>query len=787
MSFSDPSYRSIPVAGPHRPSWAGPLFVVGLGCLIWALLGHSSPEERRARRFQRELDQARHLLHSKTEDHSESVVHLVRQVLNQMEPAHPLAGEAWFLCGSALLAEYRKATDNLKEGLLAESVQAFERAKEAGVKEHDAPTLEWFRALAVWNGGKDPKAALELLEKAAQGAEDQAAAWQLIEDGYLKLSPPDLAGALRANEQIRSTPLILEERRAQAQMEGGEILMKLGQVEEARRTLEKISPRASAEIFQKARWLLARSFHDESRWAEAAQQWQRYLTESKPTPADAAVAFLLLGQCQFKLEQYPEASRAWQEARKLPASEATQAASVYWAELRSEDAATDNQAPAALLAAFEEAFRICGPGKVWSNAWCDQGAVRLAMEKTLVNLRKAAQFDSALKVAELYAQVAQPGMALQWKAEILNDTALFQLHQAAGADLNAKRELSRKLLQESALALEGSAREIPDTKQRTEQIWKASQRAQDAKDPALGTRLLMEFVRLEPKGEKTGEAWYYLGEAHRELAHADLAVEAYRESLKFMTPFAYRARFRLAVDMLNAKQIDRAIETLEQNIQLLRFNPDSEAHKDSLYLLGELLGRQNQWRSCVRRLEEALEKYPNNSGSMGARLTLALGYNRLAEEDFKSSRTENLISPETRSHFEKQHKVWREKALETYLDVERQMALPENQAQVTNELRAHLSLAIAETQCEMGKWDEALAAYSALAKKYAGTREGLQAKGGVVRVLSAKRQFDLMNREIEELKVALQSVDEPTRREWQAWIDKATRIRFSGNQARSGR
>lgn len=231
-----------------------------------------------------------------------------------------------------------------------------------------------------------------------------------------------------------------------------------------------------------------------------------------------------------------------------------------------------------------------------------------------------------------------------------------------------------------------------------------------------------------------------------------------------------------------ARQIDRAIESLEQNLQMLRFSPDAEAHKESLYMLGELLAQQNQWRSCVRRLEEALEKYPTNSGSMGARWVLAHGYNRLAEEDLRSSLTVNTISAETRAHFIAQHKDWRQKALNTFIELERQVAIPENQSQLSEDKRVLLPFAIAQALSELGKYDESLAAYTVLAKKNAGTREGLQAKGGMVRVLSAKRQFDQMNREIEEIKIALQSVDEPTRKEWQAWLNIVTKVPFSDNQ-----
>lgn len=777
MSVPEPAIRSAPAPAPQRPAWAGPLFLLGLVAFIYALMSHSSPEERRTRRFQRELDQARHLLLDNQEENAESVLHLVRQVINQMETDHPLAGEAWFLCGNALMVEYAKASENLKTGLLGEAAQAFDKSRELGVKEGDAPTLEWNRAMVAWHGTQDRRTVLALLEKAAPGAQDPAQAWQMIEAGYLKLTPPDLPGALRANEQIRSTPLIPEDRRALAQLNGGEILMKLGQVEEARRTLEKISSRASPEVFQKGRLLLARSYHDESRWAEAAQQWQRYLGESKPSPQDAAIAYLMLGQCQTKLEQYQEASRAWQEARKIAKSDASQAAAVFWAELRSEDAATDSQAPGAILQSFEEAFATLEQGKPWTNPWCDAATVRQAMEKSLVNLRKAAQFDVALQITGLYQRVSLPGMALNWKAEILSDKALFQLNQPAIADImqmDARRNASQKLLVESALALEASSREGIDPRFRNEQIWKAAQRAGQARDPGLAARLLAEYVQIDPKGEKTGEGWYLLGQANRELGRTEPANEAYKESIKFLTRYAYLSRVRLAEDLRQKNQLDRAIEILEQNLQLLRFSPDPEAQRESLYILGELFAKQNQWRFSVRRLEEALERYPNNPGSLRAKYQLAKGYHKLAEEDWKSLHTSQQISAETRAHFEKQHKNWLKKCLATFQEVEKDAAYPENQNQLNSQERTEVQFWIADNVFELGNYQEALGLYSQLVKKFPGTHEGLIARGGIIRCHSALKQIDKVTQELEELKQAVRSVDDPTRKAWETWIQQAT-------------
>ncbi len=778
MTNTSPISVASTPALPTRPAWAGPLFLLGLGALIWVLVQFGSTEDRRTRRFQRDLDMARHLLLSSPETHADEIVHRARQVLNEMAPAHPLAGEAWFLSGAALLEQVKKASPNLKAGLLSEAITSLERSQELGVREEDKPGLTWQLARAQWVQGKDPRTTLLHLEKAAPGAEDIAQAWELIEEGYLKLNPPDLAGALRANEQIRSTPLIAEDRRAQAQLNGGELLMKLNQMEEARRTLEKVSFRASPASFQKARLALAKGFQEDSRWGEAATQWQRFLMEGKPATPDAAMGYLMLGQCQAKMEQFADAAKSWQEARKMDKGEAGLAATAYWAELRSMDAGSDPKAATAAATAFEELLAQTGPNLLWNNRWLNGKSLSLLMEKSITNFRGAGQVDLAIQLAATLDKVAPPGTALHYKADLLAEKAKAMNSQVMASDPASQKTRNleiAKLLRESALALEQSSFQITDPSQKSDQIWKAVIRSREANDNLLAERLLQGFLTIMPKGEKAGEAWYLLGECQRELNKPTLASASYVNSTQFMTPFQYRSRLRLAQDLMAKKEGDKAVETLEQNLQLLRFDPDIEAQRDSLYVLGGLFAEQGKWQMATRRLEEAIERFPATSGSVRARLQLAEGYRHIAEDQNANFMLGERVTADTRAHFQKEYRRWLEKALETYLLVEKLAQTQEGKSQLSQQEQLATPYAIADCQFNLGKYVDALAGYGNLAKRNAGTREGLHAMGGVVRCHSALSQFDQVKSGLEELTLAIRSVDEPTRKEWEGWIRLASR------------
>src|SRR5438067_1346343 len=84
-------------------------------------------------------------------------------------------------------------------------------------------------------------------------ADDGADAYDLLCRAYMQLTPPDYQKALDANTKLREQPVLPDDLLAKAQLRSGELKLKLGHTEEARKDLELIGPTAPGAVAGRAR------------------------------------------------------------------------------------------------------------------------------------------------------------------------------------------------------------------------------------------------------------------------------------------------------------------------------------------------------------------------------------------------------------------------------------------------------------------------------------------------------------------------------------------------------
>ncbi len=123
------------------------------------------------------------------------------------------------------------------------------------------------------------------------------------------------------------------------------------------------------------------------------------------------------------------------------------------------------------------------------------------------------------------------------------------------------------------------------------------------------------------------------------LKDANGANDAYRECIKYLTTYAYHARYYLAEADITAGNIDQAVETLKQNLDLLRSDNDPEAHQKTLLALGDLYYKHGNYSKAVERLKVALTagRFPADPASTRAHYQLADSYRRLADKTIMSA------------------------------------------------------------------------------------------------------------------------------------------------------
>src|SRR5262249_4862403 len=137
--------------------------------------------------------------------------------------------------------------------------------------------------------------------------------------------------------------------------------------------------------------------------------------------------------------------------------------------------------------------------------------------------------------------------------------------------------------------------------------------------------------------EKLGEAWFRLGEAHHVLHNDTAAKLSLHKCIESEGPFAFRARYQLAVSDFERGNLADAEAKLSQSLNLLR-GEKGEAHEHTLYLLAEVLFQTGNYRPAALRWEEALAFYPTSSNALKARFLLSECYQRLADVEAQSLR-----------------------------------------------------------------------------------------------------------------------------------------------------
>ena len=71
---------------------------------------------------------------------------------------------------------------------------------------------------------------------------------------------------------------------------------------------------------------------------------------------------------------------------------------------------------------------------------------------------------------------------------------------------------------------------------------------------------LHKFVEIEKNENRLAEGWLTLADAYSALGNKDNARTAFYKCIELpTTPFAFRARYRLALDEMNKKNYDQAL------------------------------------------------------------------------------------------------------------------------------------------------------------------------------------------------------------------------------------
>jgi tetratricopeptide (TPR) repeat protein len=753
---------------------------MGVVALTVVLLTRPLGAESTARQLDHDLAAVRHQL-SRAEGDGATTVTLATRAVEVAREFPDRAGEAEYLLGSAhlRLAERSKAAQAAEHWRSGR--QHLEEAERLGVPPDDAVHLQYRLGKAGFHTDDDPQRVADRLAASADQAEDRAEAYALLTQAYLRLPQPNLQKALEANDTLRNkVPLVGEDVLAPARLEGGKLLLRMQKPEEARKVLEKVGDQAPPRILAEARILRARTYQEESKWSEAATLYQEALADSRKPLREPAEVLYNLGLCYHKLEQAADAARVWEECLRDGRGDEAVAAALKLAEVRL-NRATPEKALEALAAAVDKVHQ---PGD-WTNPLVSLTDARTQFERASEVYRKSDRFDLALELTQPYQRVAVPG-----RAQVLRGEAAAQwgrqrrerARKSKNKDEQQKEEsAARELFAKAAAAYDQAAAVGRSPTEQADPLWQSAAAYLDCQDHAHAADQLQRFLKLDPRSERQGEGWYLLGEAHRRANNAAAADTAYRESIKFPTHFAYRARYQLALAAIDKGDLDEAEAALSLNLRLLRFDADPEAQKQTLFALGDLLYQRRNYQMVVKRLDEAVGPFhidpdatPTPEATR-ARYQLADSYRQLAAQRNQSLIIEDNLSEEARNKYQQVHRGLLEKAADEFHKLDELLKKPEAQGHLSLELQVQIPFIEANCKYDLGQFDKALELYESLVQRYPNRPEGLDALGGCVKCHAALGNIKAVRKRLEDIRAVLATMDDSVRKPWEEWLIQANK------------
>jgi uncharacterized protein (TIGR03067 family) len=165
-------------------------------------------------------------------------------------------------------------------------------------------------------------------------------------------------------------------------------------------------------------------------------------------------------------------------------------------------------------------------------------------------------------------------------------------------------------------------------------------------------------------------------------------------------------------------------------------------------------------------------EFPQSQSAVRGRYELAETCRLLAAEE--SRLATNTLDKRTREHRLKQQRLLLRKAVEQYTALK-----PYTDGRAGSPLAAaeqtHVLFSMAECLFNLGEYTTALALYDGLAERYKDRPERLVALGGSARCYGASKDFIKLQERLQEIRVALPTLDTASRRRWEVWLKDAAR------------
>ncbi len=661
-----------------RMALVGTLFIIVFGSLFatWSYLAHLAVHSGE------QFSLARALVALDEQDF-EKAKNIVGEMQRQGGDSEEFGG-ALFVLGTVKAAqadlEWSKDRQRAMHLIAARYLQ---KARELGVPERLKSQALFMVGQSLVKGNQ-PQAGIDVLQ-AALGNESLPTTkiHALLAAAYQTISNPNLSAALKHNLAVLDDTALPSHQRITASIVQADILGLMGRLEEAEQYLKEAGGNEAQQARSKSiagRLAIVKAKQlpmGSAQRTALANQARADLSEAKlldPLSSDLTrqsmywigKSYEVTGNQAAAIQQYDQLSKSYGDTAESMA-----------AMLAKADMARKAGNLEKALAGYRDVLETVRDPVTYVNRLLPFSVLQEHLLSACNDFIDTGQFEVALSLID----ALQPTFSLMEVTELRAQTQekwalseFAEAEQASTWEADEYRTQGRYHYRAAGAAYELLSELRFASRDFTEDLWKSADHYFLGQSFSHTKRVLRKYLHHEAQA-KQALALLRLGQSQLALRENSAAIETLEECIEMHPGDAviYQARLECAHANLQQDQGVRAEELLLENLAGGGLGPAALQWRDSLFLLGDYLHNTEQYQEAIKKLDEAVRRYPNAPQSLLARYTIARSYHSAAEKPARQAKEAKTESERLKHRKDRDRKL--ADALANYLQVQRMLTL----------------------------------------------------------------------------------------------------------------
>lgn len=616
--------------------------ILGAGLFTWAVTEAKRQHEEKERSYR-----AADAFAALDEENLPEALHIAKLIQKYHSSTMEDAGGPAFVFGYDTLQRAEDQYDINRHHSYKIAAHWFEEALRRGLPEDRRNQCLYLCSKTLVLSDRFVDALPMLLEALQVNPDHVGELNRLLAAAYFNQADPNFEAALAALNEYLLEKDLGEEERTDGLLLRAELAIRLGLHADAVRDLDAVA--AESKRFPDAQILRARLALSEVEALDGAGVPAKPLTPEVKTKLQQALALAedarkrdlgltavtprasyLSGLAYVALGKIDEAADAFHQTyrRSIDGFEgvAAQLQSAHLARLRRRSETA--------VSIYVKLIEDVGNVRTYRNRWLTLTELKRQMLTAYDDFFAQHEYASAVSLAETFPKIFDEDYAVHLAAEAQIAWAKTSVDPQAGAGSSEKEAAAEMRehykaagqLYERLAALRFATRDYP------EDVWTSAKNFLLGADYANAARQFRKYLEIESRGHHA-EALVGLAEVLLVQERHDQALTLLKECLAIhpRDPAAYRARLLLAKLYGELNQWDQAEAALTANLEAEALTPSATEWRNSLFALGRLLYDVGRYEDAVVRLDEAIERYPQDVETIEARYRSAESHRRLGQ------------------------------------------------------------------------------------------------------------------------------------------------------------